>query len=358
MMRVLGGTAQLRMEIANVSQVGECRRAAQALARQHGFNDTGIGKTGIVATELANNLLRHAVAGELLIQVLDQGALVELELIALDHGPGMGDVQRCLRDGYSTAGTAGTGLGAVLRQSSTFDIHSVPGRGTVVLSRIAREPAAAATRARRAAAGAAAAPLPAVPLQVGAICVAMLGQSECGDAWSIARSEACTAMLVVDGLGHGPAAAAAARAAGAAFSRRPFDAPADAMRQLHLALAGTRGAAAAYALLDHSGCRVGYCAVGNIRSCLVSADHLQGMVSYDGTLGLPGARAAPVRQFEYPWPADAHLIMHSDGLSERWSRAGHGALFQHHEAVIAAELYRDHGRGRDDATILVVGRRA
>jgi anti-sigma regulatory factor (Ser/Thr protein kinase) len=340
MMQVLDGTAQVRVEVADISRVGECRRAAQGLARAHGFDDVGIGKAGIVATELANNLVRHAVSGELLIQVLDQGAAVELELIAIDRGPGMGDVQRCLRDGYSTAGTAGDGLGAVLRQSSTFDIHSVPGQGTVVLSRIARGGAAAA------------------PLQLGAICVTMPGQTECGDTWSIAHGEARTAMLVVDGLGHGPSAAAAARAAAAAFSRQPFDAPANAMQQLHLALAGTRGAAAAYALLDHTDASIGYCAVGNIRACLVSAGGLQGMVSYNGTLGLPGVRSARTRQFDYPWPADAHLVMHSDGLSERWSRtAAHGALFQHHEAVIAAVLYRDHGRGRDDATIVVAGRR-
>jgi len=348
MMQVLNGAPQLRMQVADPSHVGEGRRAAARLARAHGFDETSAGRAAIIATELGNNLLRHAGAGELLIQTLAQGACAELELLAIDRGPGMRDVASCLRDGYSTGGSAGNGLGAVSRLSSTFDLHSAPGRGTVVLSRVAREaaPAAAARAGSR------------LPLELGAICVAINGESECGDAWSIVcrdEGDEGAAMMVADGLGHGPLAATAARAATAAFMQQPFDAPTRTMQRLHQALAGTRGAAAACALLDPVASKLEYSGVGNICAAVVSPGASRGMVSHNGTLGLRLPRA---QQFGYDWPPGNRIVMHSDGMSARWSVDDYAGLFPRHAAVIAAVLYRDHGRGRDDTTILVVGRRA
>ena len=77
----------------------------------------------------------------------------------------MSDVNRCLGDGYSTGGTAGTGLGAVRRMSVEFDIHSVPGEGTVVMSRVG--------------------PAPAPALAPSAL---RSGRNECGDGWALAST--------------------------------------------------------------------------------------------------------------------------------------------------------------------------
>ena len=342
-MQVLNGTAQLRVQVAEASHVGEGRRMAQRLAEASGFDATRTGRAGIIATELGNNLLRHAGAGELLIQTLGQGELLELELLAIDRGPGMRDVERCLRDGYSTGGTAGNGLGAVARMSNTFDLYSLPGRGTVVLSRLAREVAPGAS-----------APQPsALPLEFGAICVAIRGESECGDTWSIACDGDRVALLVADGLGHGPLAATAAKAAADAFIEQPFDAPAQEMPRLHRALSGTRGAAAACALLQPSKSKLDYCGVGNICACVVSSGGSRGMVSHNGTLGAMLLRA---QQFEYPCQSGDRVVMHSDGMSARWSIGDYVGLLPRHAAVIAGVLFRDHARGRDDTTVLVVGR--
>jgi len=345
MMQVLNGTPQLRVQVADLSHVGEGRRAAMRLAQAHGFDTTSAGRAAIIATELGNNLLRHAGAGELLIQALAQGAGVELELLAIDRGPGMKDIGNCLRDGYSTGRTAGNGLGAVSRLSSTFDLHSATGRGTVVLSRVAREAAPVA----------AAPAVSMLPLELGAICVAIDGESECGDAWSVVCGDDGAAMMVVDGLGHGPLAARAATAAIAAFIQQPFDAPARTMQRLHHALVTTRGAAAACAVLQPAASKLEYAGVGNICAAILSADASRGMVSHNGTLGMQLPR---VQQFVYDWPPGNRIVMHSDGISARWSKEDYALLLPRHAAVIAAVLYRDHRRGRDDATILVVGRRA
>jgi len=137
--RIIAGS-QVCVAVSDESGIGECRRSARRFADAFQFDEVCAGRIGIIATELATNILRHAERGEILIQVLDDGMTPELELLAVDKGPGMQDVDACIRDGYSTGGTAGCGLGAVSRLSSTFDVFSAVGQGTVVLSRTERKP--------------------------------------------------------------------------------------------------------------------------------------------------------------------------------------------------------------------------
>ena len=334
--RILAGEPSVRLEISGQSDVGECRRTAKRLAEGCRFHDGAVGKVCIVATELANNVIRHAGGGEVLMQILDDGTTRELEILAIDRGPGMADVERCLRDGYSTAGTPGTGLGAVARLSTLFDVFSLPGRGTVVLSRTraAAEPSAGGRG-----------------WQFGAISVALAGEIECGDTWRIADHGTTLSVMVADGLGHGPPAALAAQAAARAFRERPFDEPAKIMQNLHQGLTSSRGAVAACAHLQVAAKRVEYAGIGNIYGALVGKERSRGMVSYNGTLGVQAQRT---RQFAYEWPLDEIVIMHSDGLSARWNLSEHPGLIGHHPGIIAAVLYRDMARKRDDATVVVV----
>jgi anti-sigma regulatory factor (Ser/Thr protein kinase) len=334
--RILAGEPSVRLAISDPSDVGECRRTAKRLAEACEFDEGEVGKACIVATELANNVVRHAGGGEVLMQILGDGIARELEILAIDRGPGMEDVERCLRDGYSTAGTSGTGLGAVARLSTIFDIFSVPSRGTVVMSR---------ARARPKEISGIGGP------QFGAICVALAGEIECGDIWRIADHGTTLSVMVADGLGHGAPAAVAARAAARVFGERPFDEPAKVMQNLHEGLIMGRGAVAACAHLQVEAARVEYAGIGNIYGALVGKERSRGMVSYNGTLGVQAQRT---RQFTYEWPREEIVIMHSDGLSARWNLSEHPGLFSHHPAIIAAVLYRDMARKRDDATVVVV----
>jgi anti-sigma regulatory factor (Ser/Thr protein kinase) len=326
---------QSRLRVEDASHVGECRRTALRLAELHGFAVTLAGRVGIVATEMGNNLLRHAGRGELLVQALHDGAEVTIELVAIDRGPGM-NVDACMRDGYSTVGTPGTGLGAISRLSTLFDVYSLIDRGTVVVSRIANQ-----ARAESPA--------------FGAICLAVAGEIECGDTWRIAESSDAMAILVADGLGHGPLAATASRAAAAAFIERPFDPPSEIMQRLHGALSGSRGAAAACAALKPESARVTYAGIGNIAGCVLSAERSRGMVSHNGILGVQLLRK---QEFEYDYPEASRVVMHSDGMSARWSIDSYPGLAARHASVIAAVLYRDHARDRDDVTVVVTGHRS
>jgi anti-sigma regulatory factor (Ser/Thr protein kinase) len=319
--------AQTRFVIDDSSKVGEARRAAQELANFE-FNAELAGKVAIAATELANNLLRHADGGELLMQTLGADETASMELLAIDRGPGMSDIARCMADGYSTAGTPGTGLGAVRRLATEFDIHSVPGQGTIVMARFGARS----------------------ELRYGAVSLAMPGEIDCGDAWHVATDANGTTVMVVDGLGHGTFAAEAARTGVAAFKSSPADPPQEILQRAHRAMSRTRGGAAAVARLSNGA--LTYAAVGNITGYLVSSEKSQGLVSHNGTLGL---NHRPARQLEYKAAPGALLVMHSDGVSARWDLRQQPELRRAHPAIIAAALYRDHGRdGRDDATVVVI----
>jgi anti-sigma regulatory factor (Ser/Thr protein kinase) len=336
--RIIEG-AQLRLRVSARSDVGECRRAAKRLAEQYKFDDTSVGRICIIANELANNIVTHAQTGELLVQMLDDGINRELELLAIDSGPGMKDVGQCLRDGYSTAGTPGTGFGAVSRLSTTFDVFSAVDQGTVVLSRTVFGGAARPGSASF---------MPA--LEVGAICLAIEGETACGDAWRIAESENSIGVMVADGLGHGPLAAEASLAVCKAYSNAPFDEPSRIMEGLHRAASGTRGAAAACVILRIPSRKAAYAGVGNICGRIVTSERSEGMVSHNGTLGVQLLRT---QQFEYDWPENSRVVMHSDGLATKWSLQDYPELSRRHCATIAAVLYRDFSRKRDDVTVLV-----
>ena len=318
--------AQQRHVIDDSSKVGEARRAAQALANFE-FNAEIAGKVTIAATELANNLLLHAGGGELLIQTLGEDDNAVIELLAIDRGPGMVNVDRCMEDGYSTAGTPGTGLGAIRRLATEFDIHSAPGEGTIVMARFG---SGAGTK-------------------YGAINIAVEGEIDCGDAWCLKEDSRGFALFLVDGLGHGTFAAEAARAGVGAFAKEPFAEPQEVMARANKLMSKTRGGAAACARVV--GDKISYAGVGNIAGTLISSGKSQGMVSQNGTLGSYRRRGL---QFEYARDPGARLIMYSDGISGRWELKNRADLLARHPAIIAAAIYRDHGRGRDDATVVVV----
>ena len=112
-MELQGTVAQRHHLIDEDTKVGEARRDALRLAQRLGLDAPVGGRAAIVATELGNNLLQHGGGGELLLQPIFAGKAILIEVLAIDRGRGMQNVQRCLDDGYSTGGTAGVRVIAV-----------------------------------------------------------------------------------------------------------------------------------------------------------------------------------------------------------------------------------------------------
>lgn len=327
--------AQRFVELSDSSHAGEARRLALHCAEKNGFTESERGGIAIAVTELATNILNHAGSGTILCECIAQNGNLGLRVLALDKGPGIPDLSRALEDGYSTSGTAGNGLGAVRRLSSQFDVYTQAQRGTCVLAEFwsKRKP-----------------PAPGLPFEVGAVSLAMRRESVCGDGWRFRTSNGTSLFMVVDGLGHGPLASDAAREAERVLDETGSLSPATILQDCHDALRKTRGAAGAIAAISPEKRLVFFSGVGNISGTLINVNSRRGMTSHNGTLG---HELRKVQEFSFPWESQSVLIMHSDGLRSRWDLDEYPGILARHASVIAAVLYRDFERGRDDVTVLV-----
>jgi anti-sigma regulatory factor (Ser/Thr protein kinase) len=327
----------ISVSVDDPSQVGEARRSASAIATAAGLNETEAGKFALIATEAATNISKHAQRGEIILRsITGPGMRAAADLIAIDSGPGIANLDRALGDGYSTAGTSGHGLGAISRLASEFDIYTTAGVGTVLCARVTHEPVI-----RTAAPPA---------YDVGVVRVPKRGETACGDDWSFTVDDVGRALLTVaDGLGHGIAAAEAASRAVMIGAERAAEQPAMVLSSIHSGLRPTRGAAVAVAELANSCVR--FAGLGNIGASIVSARDSRSLVSHNG---IAGHEMRKIQEFSYDWPADSLLVVHSDGLSTRWDLAKYPGLVSRHPSVVAGVLYRDFTRGRDDALVVVV----
>lgn len=315
--------------VDDASRTAEVRRAVTTLAQGEGFDEHLRGNAALISTEICTNLLKHAGGGEIFLSPLSDRGAPGVEILAVDRGPGMANIETCLADGYSSSNTSGTGLGAIARLSRQFDIYSQRGKGTVLVSEI--RPAATA------------------PAFIGAVVKPIRGEEISGDAWALRWNGDNLAIIVADGLGHGILAARASAEAIFAFRRATESAPATVLNRIHAALKGTRGAAVSVASLDSSG-TVRYAGVGNISGVIVRADKPLFMVSHNGTAGYQTPR---LQEFSYPVPEESLLVMHSDGLTTNWNLNEYAGLRRHHPSIIAGVLYRDASRNRDDVCVVV-----
>ena len=319
------------------SQVGEARRSAAAVAVQAGLNETDAGKFALLATEAATNIAKHAGRGEIVLRSIETADVRGAELVAIDNGPGIADLDRALHDGYSTAGSSGAGLGAFSRLATRFDIFTIGGGGTVLAARVEAD---RADNRRRAA------------FEIGVVRAAKRGEVECGDDWSFVIDQNGRAMLTVaDGLGHGASAAAAARRAVEIAADNSAEPAGMVVARVHAGLRSTRGAALAAAELAVSAASVRFAGLGNISASIVSPRDSRSLVSHNG---IAGHEMRKIQEFAYDWPPDALLIMHSDGVSSRWDLSRYPGLATRDPSVVAGVIYRDFSRGRDDALVVVV----
>jgi anti-sigma regulatory factor (Ser/Thr protein kinase) len=318
------------------SRIGEARRAAEAIARSCGLDEHARGTLAIVVTEAATNLARHATGGVILLRDTTAAGAPGVEVLAVDRGPGMQDLDRFFADGFSTGGTSGAGLGAMQRQADQLDVYSRPGQGTVVVARVfANEEST----------------LPPRLLDVGAVCVPVDGETACGDGWGIRQDADRATVLIVDGLGHGPNAAEAADVATAVFRESNNQSATELVASIHEALRATRGAAVAVADVRRTsdGATVELCGVGNTVSAVIGATGPRALPSMNGTAGLS---VRTFKSFVQPWHVGDQLVMHTDGLTTRWRLDDYPGVRAHDPAITAAVLHRDASRGRDDATVL------
>ncbi|MET7295750.1 ATP-binding SpoIIE family protein phosphatase [Streptomyces griseoloalbus] len=340
--------------VQDSTRVRDVRVAAEDAAALAGLDERRLAAVSLVATELATNLLKHAQAGQVLVDVVDPPAAREgrpgraVQITAIDHGPGIADVAGALRDGFSTTSSLGAGLGTCRRLADDFGVHSVVGRGTVVMARVG--PASGQT------VHGGGGPSMASEVRAGGVNVPFAGADFSGDAWAWARSGDRLTLMLADGLGHGVEAARASTAAVEALRHWAHLPPAESLQQLHSALAGTRGAAVAVAQLDTWAGRLRFAGIGNVTARLREGDRWRSLLSRPGIVGVHRPRT--VREDEVAWSAESLLILHTDGLPGRWTPPPGTGLPPADPAVTAAVTVRDAGSParpvRDDTAVAVL----
>jgi anti-sigma regulatory factor (Ser/Thr protein kinase) len=328
-------TKQFVTEIVDPSHAGEARRAAVELAASIGMNETERGKIAIAVTEMATNLVKHAQHGQILCEPVRNNGACGLRILALDKGPGIQNVSAALEDGYSTYGSPGNGLGAVRRLSSVFDLYSAPRLGTCVLAEFLPNKKVNAAQS----------------FSLGVVSLPIRGELVCGDGWGTRASADHFFIMVVDGLGHGIFAAEAAREAERVLASSSSSSAAGILYDCHDALKKTRGAAAAIAEISQEKGTLTYAGVGNVTATVLNGQIRRGIANHNGTLG---HQTRKIQEFTVPWNKDSLLIMHSDGLGSKWDLNEYPGLAGKHPTIIAAILYRDFQRERDDVTVMAV----
>ena len=325
------------VSIGDPSGASEARRAAGQRAGAVGFDETAAARVALIATELATNLVKHAGGGSILFGADDETS-GQVHLLAMDKGPGIRSVPAAMEDGFSTAGSPGTGLGAIRRSATGFHMFSLPDKGTIVSCCVGNGLAQTWPAAGRSG------------VSIAGICLPKPREEVSGDAWSAIASPAEVSLMVADGLGHGLAAATASGAAVRSFhesARAPVE---EIVRASHAALRPTRGAAIAVARIHESVGKVEFVGIGNIAGSVLDAEGTRRAVSHNGIVG---HEMRKVQMFSYPWRPAAILVMHSDGIGTGWNFDQYPGLRAQSPEVIAAVIYRDFCRGSDDATVVV-----
>ena len=318
--------------ILDSSSVGEARRAVGRICEQLGATEDKAGDIALVVTEAARNVLIHGGGGQVIVSGILQSKGGSVDLIALDSGPGIKNLAQAMEDGFSTAGTPGTGLGAIKRLSSVLEFYSAP-QGTALFSRMELNGNVPSS------------------LALSGIAIPLATEKNCGDAWSFHSSAGRCLILLADGLGHGNDAAEAAQEAVQSFQSNAHRDPAEILTYIHDNLKKTRGAVGAIAEVRPQEGILCFAGVGNISGVVFSGDSARSLVSSNGTLGSVFPK---INVHQTAWKPGSCLIMHSDGLQTRWDLSKYSGLLAKHPATIAGVLVRDFRRERDDCSVVVL----
>lgn len=332
----MGDSVFVRFNLPDRSYQASVRAETRRIADYAGFRGHRLGEIEIIIAEITSNLVKHTdKGGYLLVRALTD-ELKGIEIIAIDEGPGMNVPADMMRDGKSTTKTLGQGLGAIKRLSNEFDIYSMSGWGSIILSRSFVD-----KDANEKTGGS---------FQVVGINVCKPGEQVSGDAWSFIQKGKMLRGIVVDGLGHGRDAHEAAIEAVTVFSKTLGQSPVDQLYSIHQNLKRTRGGVINIVHIDTLNNQLVYSGVGNISMKVVSYVQSKGCYSYNGIVGhiMPGV----LNNHTVQWQQTDMIIIHSDGISTRWDIQKYPNILQHHPLMLCGVLYKDHNRGTDDATIV------
>lgn len=184
-------------------------------------------------------------------------------------------------------------------------------------------------------------------VQIGVASRALPGETECGDVASVVREGARSLIALADGVGHGPEAAAAARATLASITADPWRPLEEILTRCHRDVATTRGAALTVLRIDAARAEMEHAGIGNVEIAGSTREPLR-WAAVPGIVGVRVRKVVVARQRLHPGDL---LVLHTDGVSRRLDL---GRAYDRDAATLASELLQTYGSPRDDAACVVV----
>ena len=133
----IAGNSRIVVSVEDEHHVSEARRKASQMAQSLGFQENCIYQIATCVSELANNLLHHACGGgTVTFDTILDGNRNGMEVTCEDEGPGIPDIEKAMKDGYTTKGGLGGGLPGASRLMDEFNIRSTVGKGTRIVARM------------------------------------------------------------------------------------------------------------------------------------------------------------------------------------------------------------------------------
>lgn len=303
-----------------------------------GFDDSKLADLDHIVTEMTSNLHKYATGGEILAGVFEEGGIRYIELISIDHGPGMSLPAKMIEDGISTSNTLGLGLGSIKRLSDKFDIFSLKGWGTIMLSRIyERKPAPRSGLAAL--------------LDIRPLVITMPGQDKSGDASYYKITDQHFKLLVADGLGHGQEANHAVNEAINIFRSCPYHSPAEILKYIHQSIRNTRGIVATVVVFDFDTKKWKIAGVGNITTRMSNFLEIKNHMSYNGIIGHNMPRVMEDQELLLEHYHQVTLC--SDGMKSRWEWTKFPGINRCDLTIQAAAIYKDFARQTDDMSVVM-----
>ena len=326
----------LCLTVADRSYFALLKKEIHGIAAKAGFTENKVGEIDIVVAEMVSNLIKHGSGGKLLVKLVKEQGIDGIEILSIDDGQGIADVNRMMADGMSTTNTLGHGLGAIKRLSNVFQVYSLKDWGTIFLSRIFKEELPYLKKTN----------------EIRSVVVPKPGEEKCGDAFYCKVGSDSVRLFLGDGLGHGAEAEQAVNSAIQAFKLCREESAADILREMHRSVRKTRGLVGTAALYSKTEKRWRICGVGNIATRLVNGIEIKSNLAYNGIIG----HNIPTSMKDHEIDAENAqvLVLCSDGIKTKWDLLKYPGVLKHDLSILAAVIFKDHARHNDDMSVVAV----
>lgn len=332
----MANNVHLSFKVADRSYFAIVKKEVHALTLNAGFSTQRVGEIDIIVAELVSNLVKHGGGGQVMVKLIAEKDNSLLELISIDSGKGMADVNRMMVDGVSTQNTLGQGMGAMKRLSHLFQVYSMKDWGTVTLIRIWKNDPALFS--------------PTALTQIRSVIVPKPGETHCGDGFFHKVTTDDLSFFLGDGLGHGPEAEKAVTQAGEAFMKCYEKEPTEVIRYINASVRKSRGLVGTVVSLDTKERKWRICGIGNVQTKIAEGIELKNYMAYNGIIGLNVPNT--LKSHEMPYENGQQLIMCSDGIKTRWDTFRYQAITRYDLSIFCATLLKDFSRNTDDAAVV------